>query len=170
MIPPIPLSRAEHRARATALVETARPDMPTDASTLVHSLEAVSAALLRGAGVGDDAARTILGTLWDAPVHTSTATVPPRTPRRVEHERVFLRQLGERVKVIRRARHRSSDDLARILDLAPLDLRNLEAGFVAPSVLLLYRLAAVLQVPVPMLVDPRATPAKVLRLLAVGQP
>jgi DNA-binding XRE family transcriptional regulator len=152
------------------LVESARPDLRTDASTLVHSLEAVSAGLLRGAGIGDDAARAILGTLWDAPVETSTAAVPPRTPRRVEQERLFLRDLGERVKVIRRARHRSGDDLCRTLDLPRADLHDLESGLVAPSVLLLYRLAAVLQVPVPMLVDPRATTEKVIRLLAVGQP
>jgi transcriptional regulator with XRE-family HTH domain len=96
--------------------------------------------------------------------------VPARTPRRTELERVFLRELGERVHGLRRARHRSVEDVCRVTDLRPPALLDLEHGDSTPTALLLYRLAAALQVPVPMLVDPKATPLKVLRLLAAGQP
>lgn len=165
-----PLSRAADRLRAAALVDTASRHFGTDGFTLVQAVDTVSAALLRGAGISDDVGRAILEALWDHPVGSADAFVPPRTPRRTEQEREFMRDLGQRLHVIRRARRRSSSDLCRILDLRPVDLHDLEQGQATPTVLLLYRLAAVLQVPVPMLVDPKATPLKVLRLLAAGEP
>ena len=165
-----PLSCAADRVRATALVDSAGPYVGTDGFTLVHALDTVSAALLRGAGINDTAGRAILAALWDRPVGTAEGFVPPRTPWRTELERDFLRDLGQRIHVIRRARHRTSSDVCRVLNLRPVDLHDLEHGAAMPNALLLYRLAAVLQVPVPMLIDPNATPLKVLRLLASGRP
>ena len=95
--------------------------------------------------------------------------VPSRTPRRTELERAFLQDIGQRVHVIRLARHRTVEDVCRVIDLRPIALLDLEQGDATPNALLLHRLAAVLQVPVPMLVDPTATPLKVLRLLAAGR-
>jgi hypothetical protein len=163
-----PLSRAVDRLRAAALIDSTRRYLGTDGFTLVQALDTVCAALLRGAGINDTAARAILAALWDHPIGTADAFVPPRTPRRTEQEREFLRELGQRVHVVRRARRRSSSDLCRMLDLRSVELHDLEHGEATPTALLLYRLAAVLQVPLPMLVDPNATPLKVLRLLGSG--
>ena len=55
-----------------------------------------------------------------------------------------------------------------MLDLRPVDLHDLEQGDATPTALLAYRLAAALQVSVPMLGDPKASPLAVLRLLASG--
>jgi hypothetical protein len=165
-----PLTRVSDRERAATIVETA-PHFPrVDANTLVDALDAVSAALLRSAGLSDTAARAVLAALWDQPVPSAALDVPPRTPRRTDREREYLRDLGQRIHVIRRARRRSSADICRTLDLHPEVLRDLEQGNAIPNALLLHRLAAALQVPVPMLVDPTATPRKVLRLLAAGYP
>lgn len=120
------LSRAPHRLRATAVLESARPVVGTDAFTLVEAVETVCAALLRSSGVNDDAARAVLAALWDQPPGTADAFIPPRTPRRAEHERRYARDLGQRLHLIRRARRRSSHDLCRILDVSPIDLHELE--------------------------------------------
>lgn len=164
-----PLSRAADRLRATALVESASPHVGSDAFTLLNALDTLCSALLRGAGVNDDAARAVLAALWDQPVGTADAFPPPRTPRRTERERQFQRELGQRLHVVRRARRRSSSDLCRELGLLPAQLHDLEQGTVTPTALLLYRIAAALQVPVPLLVDPDATPLKLLRLIADGR-
>lgn len=167
--PAAPLSRAPDRLRAAALVDSAAPYVGTDGFTLVQALDTVCAALLRGAGINDVAARAILAALWDHPVGTPDSFLPPRTPRRTEQEREFLRDLGQRVHVVRRARRRTGSDVCRMTEVRPVDLHDLEQGEATPTALLLYRLAAALQVPVPMLVDPNATPLKVLRLLASDQ-
>jgi hypothetical protein len=165
-----PLSLVRDRERAAAVLGAARHFPAVDAVAVVDSIDAVCAALLRAAGLCDPSARAVLAALWDDPVPSGALDVPPRTPRRTELERVFLRELGERVHVLRRARHRSVEDVCRVIDLRPPALLDLEHGDGTPTALLLYRLAAALQVPVPMLVDSKATPLKVLRLLAAGQP
>lgn len=59
----------------------------------------------------------------------------------------FLRDIGQRIHIIRRARHRTTDDVARLIGLRPLDLHDPEHGEATANALLLYRLAAALQVP-----------------------
>ena len=167
---PTPLSLVRERERAAAVLGSARHFPAVDSVTLIDAVDAVCAGLLRSAGLSDSAARAVLAALWDDPVPSAALDVPVRTPRRTELESAFLRDIGQRIHVIRRARHRSTDDVARVIGLRPLDLHDLEHGEATPNALLLYRLAAALQVPVPMLVDPKATPLKVLRLLAAGRP
>jgi hypothetical protein len=163
---PAPLGGVKERVRATAMADSTSRRPGIDGFTLIETIDSVCAAILRGAGINDIAARAIMAALWDEPVHCTALDPPPRTPWRTDVESEFLRDVGLRVHVIRRARHRSSEDLCRVLSLRPLDLLDIEEGVATPTALLLYRLAMVLQVPVPMLVDPKATPLKVLRLLA----
>jgi hypothetical protein len=167
---PAPLSLVRERERAAAVLDSAPHFPAVDTVTLIDALDAVCAALLRSAGLSNTAARAVLAALWDDPVPSAALDVPARTPRRTELESAFLRDLGQRIHIIRRARHRSTEDVCGVLGLRPLDLLDLEQGTAMPNALLLYRLAAVLQVPVPILVDPKATPLKVLRLLAAGRP
>lgn len=164
------LSLATARARAQAVLESAHPCVGADAFTVVSALESVSAALLRSAGVDDATAREVLSVLWNQPPGIAGGFIPPRTPRRVEFGREYIRDLGQRLHVIRRVRRRSSSDIARELDLRTVELHDLEQGTAMPTALLLYRLAVLLQVPVPLLVDPKATPEYVLRLLRAGYP
>lgn len=167
---PTPLSLVKERERAAEVLDSAPHFPAVDAGTPIDALDAVCAALLRGAGLSDTAARAVLASLWDDPVPSAALDRPPRTPRRTEAESGFLRDLGQRIHVIRRARRRSTDDVCRAIGLRPLDLLDLEQGDATPNALLLHRLAAVLQVPVPMLLDPNPTPLKVLRMLAAGRP
>lgn len=67
-------------------------------------------------------------------------------------------------------RRRDSAEMGRVLSARPGDLDDLDGREALPSVLLLCGLAAILQVPVPLLVDSNATPLKVLRALAAGRP
>ena len=164
-----PLSLVKDRERAAEIVEAAPHFPAVDAITLIDALDAVCAALLRSAGLADTAARAVLAALWDEPVPSAALDVPQRTPWRTEVESAFLSDLGQRIHIVRRVRHRSSADVCRVIGLRPPDLLDLEQGTAMPSALLLYRLAVALQVPVPMLVDPKATPLKILRLLA-GRP
>lgn len=68
--------------------------------------------------------------------------------------------------VVRRARRLTVTGVHRRTGVEPFVLRDLEAGRAWPSLVLLIRLAEAFQVPLPMLVDDRATPLRVLRLLA----
>src|SRR5215217_2061107 len=101
MSAPAPLSLVRERERAAAVLGSARHFPAVDAVTLIDALDAVCAALLRSAGLSDPAARAVLAALWDDPVPSATSDVPPRTPRRTELENAFLRDVGQRVHVIR---------------------------------------------------------------------
>ncbi len=85
------------------------------------SIEHVSAALLRGAGIGDDAARAVLDALWEQPSGTADTPVPPR---RAGDERRYVRELGQRLHVVRRVRRRSSSDVCRLVDLRPVEVHD----------------------------------------------
>lgn len=50
--------------------------------------------------------------------------------------------------------------------IPPYLLRDIEAGDLPPSALQLHRLASVFAVPLPLLVDAKVTPLRVLRLLS----
>lgn len=134
------------------------------AHSLVLTLDAVSTAVLHAAGVPITDALPILGALWrmperisDRPGHTRRPSVPADD---------YLRDLGERVHVVRRARRFTLTGVHRRTGISVPALRDLEAGAASPTVLMLLRLADVFQVPVAMLVDEKATPLRILRLLA----
>lgn len=61
--PPM-LSKTAHRARAAAMIGTSTTLPALTAATVADTLDAVAGAVLRTAGVPDDAARSILAALW----------------------------------------------------------------------------------------------------------
>src|SRR5205823_3025482 len=103
---PTPLSLVRERERAAAVIDSAPHFPAVDTVTLIDALDAVCAALLRSAGLSDAAARAVLAALWDEPVPSAALDVPKPTPRRSEAESAFLRDLGQRIHVIRRALRR----------------------------------------------------------------
>lgn len=77
----------------------------------------------------------------------------------------YLLALGERVKIIRRARRMSKVAVGQSADLDRIYLGRLEGGCHNPTAITLRHIARALAVPVPLLVDEKATPLRVLRLL-----
>jgi hypothetical protein len=61
---PVPLTRTSDRARAAALVTEALRCNAIEAFRLVEIVDAVSAAVLRAAGLEEAAMRSILAALW----------------------------------------------------------------------------------------------------------
>lgn len=78
------------------------------------------------------------------------------------------RALGERVQVIRGVRRMTLTELQRRSGIDVSVLRDLEAGVAWPTLLMLHRLAEALEVSLPLLVDEKATPLKILRLFAAN--
>lgn len=153
-----------NREQATDLLRSATGlPLPT-AHSLVLTLDAVSGGVLRAAGVPTYDALPILAALWRHPKRITDATQPRTAPIGGTE---YLRDLGERVHVIRRARRLTVTGVHRLTGVSPFVLRDLEAGCTWPSLVLLLRLAEAFQVPLPMLVDDRATALRVLRLLAM---
>jgi hypothetical protein len=147
--------------RATGLPEVA-------AHSIVLTLDAVSAAVLRTPGVVLDEARAILAALWQQPERIASVVPPrldPARPGSTGWGPDYLTGLGERIHVIRRARRLTITGLRHRIGLSVADLRDLEAGVAWPSLPVLVRIADAFQVPVPLLVDERATPLRILRLL-----
>jgi hypothetical protein len=65
--PIVPLSTSAVRARAAAALNAATDEVdPLMAVTLADILDAVSAGVLRAAGLEDDQAKVVLSLLWDA--------------------------------------------------------------------------------------------------------
>ena len=62
-------------------------------------------------------------------------------------ERMFVSSLGERVRFLRRLRGLSTRQLAHLSGLAPATVNAVELGVRAPSVVVVFRLAAALRVP-----------------------
>jgi transcriptional regulator with XRE-family HTH domain len=62
-------------------------------------------------------------------------------------ERLFVTSLGERLRFLRRLRGWSTKQLAERAGMAPATVNAIELGVRAPSVVLLFRLAAALRVP-----------------------
>jgi len=134
------------------------------ARSLALALDGVAAAVFQTVGVNTGESRAILAAMWRQPLTAESR--PVHRVRRAERDHEFLTSLGERIHVIRRARRITLVDLSRRTGM-PVDMLKLvEAGTLAPSLLGLRMLAELFQVPLPMLVDAKATPLRVLRLLA----
>jgi hypothetical protein len=167
------LSPYGNREQATGLTRTATGLPLIAAHNLVLTLDATSTAILRTAGLTVDEARPILAALWRDPgriTDTDPARLPPHRLRRRRPAPLatgsYLPDLGERLRVIRKVRKLPVRWVADQVGLLPDGLRDLEAGATWPTLPLLLALADTLQVPVPMLVDPHATPLRILRLLS----
>lgn len=162
------LSPPGNRDLAAVLLRRETGMAPPDSRPLIETLDAVSTTVLHAAGITDTLAVQLLAALWQQPGRITEP--PPRSPARrvvaTDHEAAFLRELGERVHVTRCARRLTLGGIYRRTGIPITALEELEAGRAWPSVFFLYRLAHVFEVPLPMLVDPKATPLRVLRLLA----
>lgn len=73
--------------------------------------------------------------------------------------------LGERIQIIRRVRGLTELDAGQRVGIDRAYLVRIEAGLHNPSAVTLLHLARSLAVPVPLLVDDRTTPLRVLQLL-----
>jgi ribosome-binding protein aMBF1 (putative translation factor) len=73
-------------------------------------------------------------------------------------EQQFVRDLGQRIHVIRHARRLTPTGVRNRTGIPPYLLRDFEAGDLWPSSHHLYRLAQAFAVPLPLLVDHEATP------------
>ena len=134
------------------------------ARSLALALDGVAAAVFQTVGVNTGESRAILAAMWRQPLTAGSRPAPQ--VRRAEREHEFLTSLGERIHVIRRARRITLVGVSRRTGM-PVDMLKLvEAGTLVPSLLGLRLLAELFQVPLPMLVDAKATPLRVLRLLA----
>lgn len=162
------LSPPGNRDLAAVLLRRETGMAPPESRPLIETLDAVSATVLHAAGITDTLAVQILAALWQQPGRITDPEPRPHRSRAAatDREEVFLRELGERVHVIRCARRLTPGGIYRRTGIPIPALQELEAGRAWPSVFFLYRLAQVFEVPLPMLVDPKATPVRVLRLLA----
>jgi hypothetical protein len=158
-----------NREHAIDLIRTATGLPEIAANSLVLTLDATSAAVLRTVGVTMADARPILSALWQQPARITDMTPllrPAPLPGSADRDREFLNGLGERIHVTRRARRLSQATVQAHTRIDVGLLRDIEAGAVSPSTLTVLRLADAFQVPLPMLVDEKATPLRILRLLA----
>ena len=139
------------------------------AITLVETIDTLSAAVLRIAGLRDPAIRTVLAALWTYPIAAASAAEPARRLRLSDREREFLLDLGERVHILRRARQQDAPLVWRATGIPADQLLDIERGTGVPTALALYRLADLLEVPLPLLLDARTTPLDMLREIAARQ-
>jgi hypothetical protein len=165
------LSPLGNREQATDRARTATGLPATAAHSLVLTLDSVSTAILRTAGLTIADSRTVLAALWQQPARITDLDPvlgPPPVPGYHDRDRNrrFRHGLGERLHVIRRAR-RMSVQLLEARTLLRVELiRDIEAGTHCPTLYTLIRLADGLQVPLPLLVDEKATPLRILRIMA----
>jgi transcriptional regulator with XRE-family HTH domain len=80
-----------------------------------------------------------------------------------EAEAAFTRALGECIRILRLDQRWSQARLADAAGVSRVFLSAVERGVHPPNVLVLYRLAAALQVPLAVVVDEAADPSPVLR-------
>ena len=80
-----------------------------------------------------------------------------------EAEAAFTQALGERIRILRLAKRWSQERLAAAAGVSRVFLSALERGVHAPNVLVLYRVAQALQVPLAELVDQAGEASPVLR-------
>ena len=169
-VPPVPLTRTADRARAAAIVAGALHRTPVQSFTLVETVDAVCAAVLRTAGLDDTTIRAVLAALWEHPLPAAPAGYPTRGLRLTDREREFLRDLGQRLRTIRSARRLTGPVIRRLTGIAADQLEDIERGIAVPTVLGLHRIADALQTPLPLLLDPTRTPLELLRILARSHP
>jgi hypothetical protein len=158
-----------NRERAIALDRAATGLPEIAAHSLVLTLDATSAAVLRTAGITIADARPILSALWQQPARITDLTPllrPAPIAGSADRDREFLHGLGERIHVTRRARRLSVTTVQAHTRIDASLLRDIEAGTISPSILAVLRLADAFRVPLPLLVDEKATPLRILRLLA----
>jgi hypothetical protein len=164
---PAQLTRTAERVRAAAIVAAALRCPTSEAITLVETIDTLSAAVLRIAGMRDAAIRAVLAALWSYP---ATAPIPAAEPGRrlrlTDREGEFLLDLGERVHILRRARWQDAPAVWRSTGIPADQLFDIERGTGVPTALAQYRLADLLEVPLPMPVDSRTSPLDMLRDIA----
>jgi hypothetical protein len=165
----IPLTRTADRARAAALVTGAVKCPIGEAFAVLETVDALSAAVLRIAGLNDTTIRAVLAALWTHPVQSGPAAEPARRLSLTDREREFLRDLGERIHLLRRARRLDTAWIRRSTGIPTDQLADTERGVGVPTALALYRLADALQVPLPLLLDTAKSPLDILRELAARQ-
>ena len=160
---------AADRDRALALVRAATGLPPLAAHSVVLTTDATATAVLRAAGISPEDARPILAALWPlapCPGEPRPGSWPPGQDDTGRREQQFIRDLGQRIHIIRHARRLTPTGVRNRTGIPPYPLRDLEAGDLWPSSHHLYRLAHAFAVPLPMLVDDDATPLRILRLLS----
>jgi hypothetical protein len=143
-----------NRERAIDLVRTATGLPEIAANSLVLTLDATSAAVLRTAGITMADARLILSAVLQQPARITDMSPllrPAPIPGSVERDREFLRGLGERIHVTRRARRLSEATVQAHVRIDAGLLRDIEAGAICPSTLTVLRLADEFRVPPAML-------------------
>ena len=156
-----------NRELATPLVQSATGQSPAAAHSIVLTLDATAKAVLQAAGVGAEESRRVLAALFH---HPPRIQEPPALPSAVatsrQQELQFRRDLGQRIHVVRHARRLTPMGVQNRTAIKPYVLRDIENGDLWPSIPNLHRLARAFEVPLPLLVDPKATPLRVLRLLS----
>ena len=160
---------AADRERALALIRSATGLPPLAAHSVVLTTDATATAALRAAGITPEDARPILANLWPLaprPAEPRPGSGPPGQDGTGQREQQFIRDLGQRIHVLRHARRLTPTGVRNRTGIPPYLLRDIEAGDLWPSTYHLYRLAQAFAVPLPMLVDDNATPLRILRLLS----
>ena len=165
-LPSAALTRTAERARAAAIVARVLPLTNVQSMTLVETVDAVCAAILRTAELDDPTIRAVLAALFEHQMPTAASSQPEHRLRLTDRDREMLRDLGGRIHAIRTARQLSEHLIARETGIPPERLRDLERGVAAPTVLALHRLAHELQVSLPMLLDTTLSPLELLATLA----
>lgn len=165
-LPPTALTELHARTRAAAIICGALSCSSMTASALVETVDLVSATVLQAAGLSRASARMVLAALWEHSTRVAAAADSGRQLRISDREREFLRDLGERVRMLRGGRRLHAAHVAQATRIPADQLGDLERGYGIPSVLALYRLAEVLEVPLPLLVDDTKTPLDLLRAVA----
>lgn len=167
---PTPLTRTAERVRAAAIVAGTLRCPAGQAIALVETIDTLSAAVLRIAGLRDPAIRIVLAALWNHPGASSAAAAEPaRRLRLSDREREFLLDLGERVNLLRRARQQDAPLVWKATGIPTDQLADIERGTGVPTALALYRLADLLEVPLPLLLDARISPLDMIREIAARQ-
>jgi hypothetical protein len=160
---------ADDRDRALALVRAATGLPPLAAHSVVLTTDATATAVMRAAGIPPEDARPILATLWPLaprPAEPRPRSRPPGQDDAGQREQQFIRDLGQRIHVVRHARRLTPTGVRNRTGIPPYLLRDIEAGDLWPSSHHLYRLSRAFAVPLPMLVDDNTTPLRLLRLLS----
>jgi hypothetical protein len=164
-----PLTQPRDRGRAEVIVAGALRCTLVEATTLLNTVDALTAAVLRIAGLDEASIRAAMAALWEHPVRSAPAGTPVTRLRITDREREFLRDLGGRIHVVRRARRIETPAVRRLTSIPGEQLADLERGIAVPSILALYRISDTLQTPLPLLVDEKQTPVDLLRALAARE-
>ena len=164
-----PLTQPGDRGRATAIVAGALRCTLVQASTLLTTVDALSVSVLGIAGMDEASIRAAMAALWDHPLRSAPAGEPIRRLRVTDREREFLRDLGVRIHIVRRARRLETAVVRRATSIPGDQLIDVERGIAIPTVLALYRLGDTLQVPLPLLIDEKQAPIDLLRELAARE-